>query len=265
MSKSDSDMDNGRVDHHHACWPVRLCGFYPWCRRRTDVGRGPSWVAPVAPAVVCLHLLCCKKQIAGGQRRAEMEMSTARASSTRTGGRTRTRRRCVTATMAISSACRLNGHKTGGWLANLGKALAALALALLFQAAGASGSTRSVLRPRLPPASRLVFMCSLAAATPELPSSTTAVLDQPRLVSFAHTRLSVPTRCHQPQLHHQLHLIHSIFTTHTAKMRFSTSVVLAAVAIGAQALPQDVQPITQISDGQIQVSFAAASTVDAHN
>jgi len=42
----------------------------------------------------------------------------------------------------------------------------------------------------------------------------------------------------------------------TAKMRFSTSAVFAAVAIGAQALPQTAQPITQISDGQIQVSFA---------
>ena len=39
-------------------------------------------------------------------------------------------------------------------------------------------------------------------------------------------------------------------------MRFSTTAVIAAVAIGAQAFPQDVKPITQISDGQIQVSFA---------
>jgi hypothetical protein len=39
-------------------------------------------------------------------------------------------------------------------------------------------------------------------------------------------------------------------------MRFSTTAVFAAVAIGAQAFPQDVKPITQISDGQIQVSFA---------
>jgi hypothetical protein len=39
-------------------------------------------------------------------------------------------------------------------------------------------------------------------------------------------------------------------------MRFSTSAVFAAVAIGAQAFPQDVVPISQISDGQIQVSFA---------
>ncbi|KAF2442564.1 hypothetical protein P171DRAFT_474887 [Karstenula rhodostoma CBS 690.94] len=41
-------------------------------------------------------------------------------------------------------------------------------------------------------------------------------------------------------------------------MRFSTSAIFAAVAIGAQALPQDVQPITQISDGQIQAPPATA-------
>ncbi|KAF1975310.1 hypothetical protein BU23DRAFT_552702 [Bimuria novae-zelandiae CBS 107.79] len=44
-------------------------------------------------------------------------------------------------------------------------------------------------------------------------------------------------------------------------MRFSTSAVLAAVAIGVQALPQEysaVQPITQISDGQIQAPPATA-------
>ncbi|KAL1603819.1 hypothetical protein SLS60_005410 [Paraconiothyrium brasiliense] len=43
-------------------------------------------------------------------------------------------------------------------------------------------------------------------------------------------------------------------------MRFSTSAIFAAVAIGAQALPQEsVQPITQISDGQIQAPPATAS------
>ncbi|KAF9736194.1 hypothetical protein PMIN06_003823 [Paraphaeosphaeria minitans] len=42
-------------------------------------------------------------------------------------------------------------------------------------------------------------------------------------------------------------------------MRFSTSAIFAAVAIGAQALPQDVQPITQISDGQIQAPPATSA------
>lgn len=56
------------------------------------------------------------------------------------------------------------------------------------------------------------------------------------------------------QLYHQLHLHKHHHTT--SNMRFSTTAVFAAVAIGAQAFPQDVKPITQISDGQIQVSFA---------
>ena len=45
-------------------------------------------------------------------------------------------------------------------------------------------------------------------------------------------------------------------------MRFSTSAVVAAVAIGAQALPQtSLAPIVQISDGQIQVSTQVDSLV----
>jgi hypothetical protein len=97
-----------------------------------------------------------------------------------------------------------------------------------------------------------------ASLLPHLHSSLPRKANRPRLAVLRSARLQVPTR--YPSTSSSIYH-HSIFTTThthhstTPKMRFSTSAVFAAVAIGAQALPQEALPITQIPDGQIQVSF----------
>lgn len=116
------------------------------------------------------------------------------------------------------------------------------------------GPRGSVLPSCLPCPALQPRACYLDAAS-LLPHLNYLLPIEPDSQSFAQLDSPPPLAVyHQHSALSSTHLHHHY--TNLIKMRFSTTAVFAAVAIGAQALPQEAQPITQISDGQIQVSFA---------